>query len=363
MYPKSRIRSALRAAWLLLALLATQAPFASAASNASAKSADPKEQARYARDIEQMWKSIELSPIKFDKPLLQPGDVVKPVCEVTNNTSASVTVPPPPGSQSGAIGYSVAGIEWTLRRLDGKALDSPGPGYGAAAVDAKSFCLFRGSITQQGLFAPGQSVRVPVWDVDVTKHNLASGKYELAVNCFVPDAGYKKVIAKKAVVFEVDNPSAKTPEEIKREAAELAARRKAVSKSIQGALKLGELLLSNTSVSRGTTFNVQLKLSNVSKADVVIPVDTMGKEPFTQQWYLTKVPFSGPRDPSGGHIFAVGTPDPSGNLVIAAGEVRDIENSQATDDLEPGTYEVAVEITDASGASLGLRKQKFRVTK
>lgn len=339
--------------WLALALVSSA--FAATPRSGATVSADDRE--RYALEVESMWKSIELTPIQMDRVLLLPGDVVRPFCSVVNTSGASVAVPPMPGAKSGETLCMLAYVEWTIRRLDGKALTCTGPGYGSAVVDRKSFCLFRGMIyfrNPDRMIVPGLSQLVPAWEVDVIKHDLASGEYELALNCSVPDAGWRRLVAKQAIIFNVDNSPAGRA---------AATQRRVVSGLLQGSVKLGDLVLSDSSVARGGSLEAEVKLINATPAAITLPVDNLRGAPFTQKWYLTRFPYSGYRNTLSCRSFMGGTKDESGKLVLDPGVFGVASEKPSTDKLEPGTYEIAVELLDASGAQLGTRMRKFDVTK
>lgn len=341
--------------FLGLALALVSSAFAATRPSSASVSADERE--RYALEVESMWKSIELTPIKLDKVILLPGDVVRPVCSVVNSSSDSVTVPSMPGAKHDASVCMIAYVEWTIRPLDGKALTSTGPGYGSAVVNPKSFCLFRGMVhirNPDRLIMPGQSEPVPVWEIDVTKHNLASGEYELTLNCSVPDAGWLRLVAKKSIIFNVDNSQAGRA---------AAAQRKVVSRLLRDSVKLGDLVLSDSSVHVGGSLSAEVKLINATQDAVSLPVGNIQGAPFTQKWYLTRLPYSGFRNTLSCRTFTTGTKDASGNLVLAPGVFGVASEKPSTDKLESGTYEIAVEVLDASGAQLGTRMRRFDVTK
>lgn len=330
----------------LFPLLAVLAP--------AAEKGSLKAKANYLKDLEKFQKSLTLSPITLEKTDLKAGDVVKPTASLINQTAEELIVPQSPG-ESASAHQSLAGlIHWSLRRKDGKPVD-PTDVPNAGKKGVHPYVLFLGSVSFSGL-KPGGKHELPVWDIDVNKLNLASGDYEVTAS-FVTDGSLRKVIATQAAAFTVDNPNAIPAAQVILKRKEEQAIRAAISRQMAATLKLSELTLSNTNVQKGGTLSAGCQLTNPTAKDVSVPPES--KYVLGDQWYLTKLPYPNQqREPYGGGSRDL--PDKAG---FGAGKSIELSMTVSTNDLEPGSYELAVEVNDIAGVVIGVRKQKFRVVK
>lgn len=321
----------------------------------AAETPSPRDKARMSSEAQIFYSSLALSSIQLSKTSLGSQDSVLPACSLVNRSSKEI-VAPSSGEQSGSLRESVGMVEWALRRKDGKPFASYGYGYGTNREG--QFILFRGIVVISTL-KPGEAHKLPAWEIDVTKLNLASGSCEITVQ-FIPISSvrtFPKLVA-GPVGFTVDNPLALTPAQVAQKRKDEMARRATLSRQVLSALRLSEMTLSISTIPKGGTLSAACRLSNPSDKNLVIP-EEFSKQALCEQWYLTKQPAKGGvRDPYGGGLLSL--PEEGS---FGAGKSMDISLNISTSQLEIGTYEVAVEVTDVSNAVIGLRKQKFKVVK
>lgn len=333
-------------ALFLFPLLAVFAP--------AAEKGSPKAKSNYLKDLEKFQKSLTLSPITLAKTDLKAGDVVKPAAALINQTAEELIVPQAPGESANAH-QSLAGlIHWSLRRKDGKPVD-PTVAPDAGKKGARPYWLFLGSVSFSRL-EPGEKHVLPARDIDVDKFNLASGDYEVTAS-FVTDDSLNKVIATQVAAFTVDNPNAIPPAQVIQKRKEGQAIWATISRQMATTLRLGEISLSNTNVQKGVSISAGCQLANPTAKDVSVPPES--GYVFGNQWYLTKLPYPRQRR----EPYASANEHLPDKDRFGAGKSIQISTIISTDDLEPGSYEVAVEINDIAGAVISLRKQRFRVVK
>jgi hypothetical protein len=321
----------------------------------AAEKDSPSAKAKYLKELEKFQKAVTLSPIKLEKAALKAGDVIKPTASLVNQTPEELIVPQAPGDPLDARKSMVGRVHWSLRRKDGKPVD-PTDDSSVGKKASKPHVLFYGSVALSKL-KPGEHHPLPVWDINVTNQNLASGDYEVVLD-FTTDEFPFKSLATQVAAFSVDNPNAIPPAQVAQKRKEAQALRLSISRQLMSSLRLGDLSLSNTNVQKGGIITAGCQLRNPTAKDLPIPSE-FSKDALTTQWYLTKQPYpNGHREPLGGGLMNL--PDENS---FGAGKVVEVTCTISTNNLDLGNYEVAVAVTDVANTLIGLRKQKFRVVK
>ncbi len=327
-----------------LALLGT-VPCAYCAGVSSAKTWE-----KYEKEIELLHKQLTMTPLTLTKTKVGPGEGIVVSCSLVNETKAELIPPQAPAGDDTALGKAsqisaerrACHVAWGLRRKDGRA---PGSTYkGTLGAGWVQFVSLR----------PGERHELSQV-VDVDKLNLISGECEVVMICYAPTGG--KTLFTRTAVFTVDNPKALTPAQIAQKAKTEAEQALTAVKKLASGLRVGELTLSNANVTKGANLIAGCQLSNATAADIELPAE-IAHRVLIEQWYVTKVPAGRRRDPYGGAMIAM----PSGNS-FGAGRVVELNRTITTLELEPGAYEVTLEVKTFPESVIALRKQRFKVVK
>lgn len=318
----------------------------------AAESSSIEEWVKYEKEIENFSRSLTLTPLVLSKARLVPGDVATVHSSLVTRSNRDLVPPsrPAPMGQDTTLDRAVRSSDerdvcmqsWSLRRRGDKQSVS-----------------VRFSKISLPVLRPGEKIDLSL-TIAVDALNLASGEWELTLQCIAPTGG--KVLFERAIFFTVDNPRSVDKDlaagKRKKQEDELVA---AVSRRLASALRLGELSLSVDSVKKGSYVEVGCKLSNTGKEDVVIamPPDLSDVHFFYEQWFLTKVPAANARrDPYGFTMLRT----PRENR-FDAGASMDIRQKVDTGSLEPGTYEIVLEVRTKPGTLIGMSKKRFKVTR
>lgn len=303
------------------------------------------------RELDQLCKALKISPITLDRPVVKAGEQLAASCVLENISGADVTLPLSPGAPAGTV-PRFGGDGWHLRYLDA----------GGKAGERE---YIWGSLIPSRVVKQGEKLAA-YCHIDPSAQNLRTGNYELTVD-FSFSGGkladgavvQGRVIGQASARFRVENPNRIADDVIakqrKQEAADLAAKVKA----FYGAAILQPLELSARTVKQGASVEVFSSLKNTSRSEVPCDwVDPVGKV----QWYVDKVeggsvPSGDQRKPHAGDVVDI----PARKLL--PGQLCQIKTLVPTADLEPGTYEVCLEIQDSTGKLLSSRKTRFKVTK
>lgn len=305
---------------------------------------------KYNKEIEVFHRSIELTPLSLSKQLIGAGDAVIVSCSFVNKGNAELIPPlppaPPPGSDAPrdriaqiAVERKICHLAWALRRKDDKA---------------SALALSNGSVMVASL-RPGEKIVVSQI-ISADNLNLRSGEWDVTLTCIAPTGG--KVLFSRTAVLRVANPQALSEGQMAQKRKREVELTSTASRQLLAGLRMGELTLSNQNVVKGAELSASCRLANPSAKDIVVPSE-LAERVFYEQWYLTKQTVGqGRREPYGGALLPL-----PGENSFAAGKFMDVSTKISTRELEPGTYEVVLEVKTCDEVLIGTRKQKFKVVK
>ena len=329
---------------------------------------DSKTESRYLKDLEKLRKGVKLMPIKLDKTEYSADDVFKPVAVFRNTTTVDLVIPLLPGvavsESTNNIPYALC--SWQLHRKDNKDV------FIDRAFNKSDTMSFVPILTVDGsMIKTGGDSQIPFpWKDTIKKLNLAPGQYELILETYpvpirsslsptfskkISEVSDGNLRASQKVIFSVENPDYKkmATGDAKKDTESVLRKNEPIIRKMISTLKVSELTISNTEVKKGTDFSAKCYLENPTKENLVY--STSNRLSFCYQWWIKKLTgvkgnMKQVAQPDGGGIFhpvifenRVRNEDQ--DITITPGLSYEIKETKRTDDLDPGLYELSVDIT------------------
>jgi hypothetical protein len=320
-------------------------------------------------------------PIELDKTTYTPEDIFKPIAVFKNITKEDLIVPVQPGVLATDSEYKVSILffDFWIHRKDNKQifLDP------FTKLKTDSTRLSCGNKAEFPLkIETGGNFTIPINQCSVVKLlNLPSGEYELVLYTRPYSDGSSEVSLKKIspgnlirtekITFSVENDDYNkiSLNEVKKDRENLSKQNDPISKKFVSILKVSELTISNIEVKRGSSFIATCNLDNPSKDDLVYTHSIVHGSSlhFRHLWLINKIPIIQGRQiiASPTTIFYPTQTKLSDikdrKITIAPQSSYEIKCTVDTDKLEPGLYELSVNIMFGD-KMLKTTPIKFKVT-
>lgn len=309
---------------------------------------------QYVKAVEKLSKSLTLTPLVLSESKIGPGGIIDVYCSLVSASSKELTMPkrPPPFVPGAASAITTKNSTqntdfcrqvWGVRRKGGRQMVS-------SSSSGVSFDVIR----------PGDKMELTnriLYD----NLKLSPGEWEVVLSCVSPTGG--KILYTRTASFTVVNAkSSASGQDSNKSTQSESEIHNAILKKLIPALRLGDVTLSSASVKRGSDLTAGCRLVNSTSKDIEFelpPGLPSGYFILMENWHVRRLPEENERiQPLGGDNHRA-----PGGKSFRAGDAIEFKKVVSTADLEPGSYELVLEVRSFTKFYFAQRRQRFRVEK